>query len=110
VRILRSLFVAGLFGVSLTIIGFTCVDRLDHPAATPMPTLARPVMAEPLATGSITAGGPAAGASATVPPAPEAPAPVKAAKAARKAVEGFDTERLNALMRGDPSVTLSRTR
>lgn len=104
-RILRSLFVAGLFGVSLTIIGFTCVDRLDHPAATPMPTLARPVMAEPLATGSITAGGPA-----TVPPAPEAPAPVKAAKAARKAVEGFDTERLNALMRGDPSVTLSRTR
>jgi hypothetical protein len=39
----------------------------------------------------------------------EAPAPAKA-KAARKAVEGFDTERLNALMRGDPAVTLSRTR
>ena len=101
-RILRSLLVAGLFGVSLTIIGFTCVDRLDHPAATPMTALARPVMAEPLATGSI--------ATSAVSPAPEAPAPVKAAKVARKAMEGFDTERLNALMRGDPSVTLSRTR
>lgn len=102
-RILRSLLVAGLFGVSFTIIGFTCIDRLDHPAATPRPALAGPVMAEPLATGSIAT-------SAPVSPAPEAPAPVKAAKAARKAVEGFDTERLNALMRGDPSVTLSRTR
>lgn len=35
-----------------------------------------------------------------------APAP----KPARKAAEGFDTERLNALMRGDPAVTLARTR
>ncbi|MCJ2079769.1 hypothetical protein [Methylobacterium sp. J-090] len=97
-RILRSLTVTGLFGISLTIIGFTCVDRLGHPVAVPspaMPTMARPVVADPIATGAL----------------PEAPAPMKTAKAARpKAVEGFDTERLNALMRGDPAVTLSRTR
>jgi len=98
VRILRSLTVAGLFGISLTIIGFTCVDRLGHPVVAPpppVPTMARPVVAEPIATGALA----------------EAPAPMKSAKAARpKAVEGFDTERLNALMRGDPAVTLSRTR
>jgi hypothetical protein len=35
-----------------------------------------------------------------------APAP----KPVKKAAEGFDTERLNALMRGDPAVTLARTR
>jgi hypothetical protein len=35
-----------------------------------------------------------------------APAP----KPARKTADGFDTERLNALMRGDPAVTLARTR
>ncbi|KQO70576.1 MULTISPECIES: hypothetical protein [unclassified Methylobacterium] len=35
-----------------------------------------------------------------------APAP----KPAKKTAEGFDTERLNALMRGDPAVTLARTR
>lgn len=97
-RILRSLTVAGLFGISLTIVGFTCVDRLGHPvvvAAPPVPALARPVLVDPIATGAL----------------PEAPAPMKTAKAARpKAVEGFDTERLNALMRGDPAVTLSRTR
>lgn len=28
----------------------------------------------------------------------------------KKAAEGFDTERLNALMRGDPTVTLARSR
>ena len=114
-RILRFLAVGGLFGVSLTIIGFTCVDRLAHPVVVPVPpvpTLARPVMADPLATGSLGTGGasPLGGPAATG-PLSGAPAPTKTAKAARpKAVEGFDTERLNALMRGDPAVTLSRTR
>ncbi|KQP93817.1 hypothetical protein ASF60_14300 [Methylobacterium sp. Leaf113] len=37
-------------------------------------------------------------------------AAVAPAKPARKAAEGFDTERLNALMRGDPTVTLARSR
>jgi len=105
VRILRSLTVAGLFGISLTIIGFTCVDRLGHPArvAAPVPAPAAPALADPAATGSLAPASPIVAALA------EAPAPAKA-KAARKAVEGFDTERLNALMRGDPAVTLSRTR
>ncbi|KQO68982.1 hypothetical protein ASF27_03890 [Methylobacterium sp. Leaf102] len=113
-RILRFLAVGGLFGVSLTIIGFTCVDRLAHPVvvpAPPVPTLARPVMADPLATGSLGTGGASPLGGSGTGPLSGAPAPTKTAKAARpKAVEGFDTERLNALMRGDPAVTLSRTR
>jgi hypothetical protein len=50
----------------------------------------------------------AAGRAPAKPVAKVAAAP--APKPARKAAEGFDTERLNALMRGDPAVTLARTR
>ncbi|MGU3360724.1 hypothetical protein ACLBWX_10355 [Methylobacterium sp. M6A4_1b] len=50
----------------------------------------------------------AAGRTPARPVAKVAAAPVP--KPARKTAEGFDTERLNALMRGDPAVTLARTR
>lgn len=57
-------------------------------------------------------------APARVPTPREAAAKIAAKVAAKpaskppvkKTAEGFDTERLNALMRGDPAVTLARTR
>lgn len=96
-RILRSLVIGSVFGVSLLAIGFVCVDRIGHPAPAPIPTMVRAAPLDPTMTG-------------TLAPA-MAPAPAKVAKPEKpKATDGFDTERLNALMRGDPSVTLSRTR
>ncbi|MCJ2046144.1 hypothetical protein MKK58_16640 [Methylobacterium sp. J-078] len=44
-------------------------------------------------------------AAAKVTPKPAAPKPP-----VKRTAEGFDTERLNALMRGDPAVTLTRAR
>ncbi len=41
---------------------------------------------------------------------PAAPKPAAPKPVAKKTAEGFDTERLNALMRGDPAVTLTRSR
>lgn len=100
-RILRSLAIGSVFGVSLLAIGFVCVDRIGHPAPAPIPVMAQVVPLDPTATG-------------TLPPVMVPAVPAKAAKVAKpekpKATDGFDTERLNALMRGDPSVTLSRTR
>jgi hypothetical protein len=84
VRVLRSLLGAVLVLVSTATVVFVSADRLAHLA--PAPTV-RAVQAEPSATGSL-------------------PAPVKAAPAAKPAgpgiPNGFDTERLHALMRGDP--------
>ena len=82
-RILRSLVGSLAVLASTAFVVFVSADRLAHLAPAPA---ARAVQAEPSATGSL-------------------PAPVKAAaaKPAAPAIpNGFDTERLHALMRGDP--------
>ncbi|SDN08254.1 hypothetical protein SAMN05216360_105314 [Methylobacterium phyllostachyos] len=83
-RILRSLLGAALVLASTATVVFVSADRLAHLAPTPV---VRAAQAEPSATGSI-------------------PAPMKAAPAPKPAApsipNGFDTERLHALMRGDP--------
>ncbi|MCJ2039616.1 hypothetical protein FV232_04315 [Methylobacterium sp. WL30] len=89
-RILRLLAAGVSAGASILVIGFVCADRLAHTVPSPV---ARIVLPEPSATGSI--------------PAPEKPvAAVKPAPA--KIPNGFDTERLNALMRGDPILPTKR--
>jgi hypothetical protein len=84
VRILRSLLGGVLVLASTAVVALVSADRLAHLAP---PPVVRAVQAEPSATGSL-------------------PAPVKAAPAPKPAVpsipNGFDTERLHALMRGDP--------
>lgn len=85
-RLLRP-FLGGLVVVlSTAIVVFVSADRLSHLApAAPVP---RMVAFEPSATGSI--------------PAP-LPAPVVAPKKAAPAIpNGYDTERLRALIQGDP--------
>ena len=83
-RILRSLLGGVLVLASTAVVVFVSADRLAHLA--PVPTV-RSAQAEPSATGSL-------------------PAPMKAAPAPKPAApgipNGFDTERLHALMRGDP--------
>lgn len=86
-RILRSLTVSGVFGVSVLAIGFVCVDRLAHPPVALIPVMARVSQLAPSTTGSI-AGTPRVATPIVAPPP--------------KATDGFDTERLNALLRGDP--------
>ena len=85
-RILRP-FLGGLVvTLSTAIVVFVSADRLTH-LAPPAP-VARAVAFEPYATGSI--------------PAP-LPAPVAAPKKVAPAIpNGYDTERLRALMAGDP--------
>ncbi|GJD56078.1 hypothetical protein [Methylobacterium dankookense] len=78
-------------GLSILTIGFVAADRLSHLA--PPPVVAK-VMPEPSATGSIAV--------------PKPVAPVAAVKAPPKIPNGFDTERLNALMRGDPILPPSK--
>ena len=84
VRILRSILGGVIVLVSTAIVALVSADRLAHlaPAA-----IVRAARAEPSATGSL-------------------PAPIKATPAPKPVVpsipNGFDTERLNALMRGDP--------
>lgn len=87
-RILRSL-VGGLAVLASTaFVVFVSADRLAHLAPSPA---ARTVQAEPSATGSIPA------------PVEAAAGKLAAAKPAAPAIpNGFDTERLHALMRGDP--------
>ncbi len=85
-RILRPLLGGVVVTASTTIVVFVCADRLTH-LAPPAP-VSRVVAAEPSATGSI--------------PAP-LPAPKAIAKKAAPAIpNGYDTERLRALMAGDP--------
>ncbi|MCJ2035699.1 hypothetical protein [Methylobacterium sp. J-068] len=139
-RILRNIVVGSVFGGSALTIAFACIDRIDHPApvrrAGPVTTLTRVRPPEPTVTGSLPVEtGPsirdilgrdglgrdsatresapksttsktatAREAAARVAVKPAAKAPVK------RTAEGFDTERLNALMRGDPAVTLARSR
>jgi hypothetical protein len=92
VRTLRLITGGCVVGLSTLIVGFVSVDRLIHIAP---PPVVRAVVAEPSATGSIAL------------PKPAAPAePQKVA--APKMPNGFDTERLNALMRGDPILPPSR--
>ncbi len=83
-RILRSLIGGVLVLASTATVVFVSADRLAHLAPAPV---VRAAQAEPSATGSL-------------------PAPVKAAPAPKPAApaipNGFDTERLHALMRGDP--------
>lgn len=91
-RILRSLVLAGTVGLSTLVTGFVAADRLAHTTfrAPPATTVAK--AAEPETTG-------------TVVQTAEAPA----AKPAR-AMGGFDTERLNALMRGEMPPAPARKR
>ena len=87
-RTLPALAAGAVFGVSLLAIGFVCVDRLAHQPAAPVPVMARANQLAPSTTGSI-AGTPL---STALPKLAAVP----------KATDGFDTERLNALLRGDP--------
>jgi hypothetical protein len=84
VRILRSLLGAVLVLVSTATVALVSADRLAPDAAA---AVVRPAHAAPAAPG----GEPAAvqGAPAPKPAVPSIP-------------NGFDTERLHALMRGDP--------
>jgi len=130
-RILRNIVVGSIFGGSALVIAFACVDRIDHPAsvrsAAPVAALTRLRPPDPTVTGSLPVEtGPSirdilgrdGGAREAGPKvAPKAAAREAAAKVAakpaakppvKKTAEGFDTERLNALMRGDPAVTLTR--
>ncbi len=95
-RILRSLVLAGTVGLSTLVTGFVAADRLAHTRfqAPPSMTIAQAPATEPQTTG-------------TVVQTAEAPAgkPVRA-------MGGFDTERLNALMRGEtlPAPPVARKR
>ena len=83
-RTLRLLAVGASVAASTLVVGFVSADRLVHLAPAPA---ARPTQPELSATGSI----------------PAEPGPVAAPKpVAQRIPNGFDTERLNALMRGDP--------
>jgi len=86
VRILRHLTLGGITVLSTVVICFVAADRVTHttlPAPAPaIVAQAAPTVAEPQTTGTVTQ-------SADLPE-----------KAARR-LDGFDTERLNALMRGE---------
>lgn len=85
-RVIAFGTITGLGSLSVV---FVAADRIAHPAlaATAPPVMARAVpVPEPVTTGTVTQG-----------PAVEPP------KA--RAMTGFDTERLNALMRGETLVS-----
>jgi hypothetical protein len=88
---LRLLAAGSVLGFSVATIGLVCTDRLDHPAPDPVPVMARFPALDPATTGAVAF----------------APA-VPAAKPAPLMTNGFDTERLNALMRGDPILRPAR--
>lgn len=81
-------------------------DILGRDAA-PRSAVARVAPPAPKTTATSTA---AREAPARIAAKPAAPKPVPPKPAVKKTAEGFDTERLNALMRGDPAVTLTRSR
>ncbi len=122
-RILRSLVVGSVFGLSILAIGFVSADRLAHlpPPAAPRVAAQAQAPAEPLDTGSIlpllmpgeaattgpalprpTGAKPATPKPSAAKPAVTKTASARPAPARPKATDGFDTERLNALLRGDP--------
>ena len=86
-RILRSLILGGITVLSTAAICFVAADRVAHSSfpAPPTMTIAKaiPQAVEPETTGTVTQG-----------------AEIVEPKRART-LEGFDTERLNALMRGE---------
>lgn len=88
VSLLRVIGLCAVIGASTWTIGFVAADRLAQTRPAPEPTAyvakAAPVKAapEPETTGTVTQG----------------PAPVDIKP---RAMSGFDTERLNALMRGE---------
>ncbi|MGU3537665.1 hypothetical protein [Methylobacterium sp. A54F] len=106
-RILRPLLLGATIGAGTLVIGFVSVDRLTQ-AVPERPRPARPAP-EPSATGSIA---PAPGLGPEARPGKADPkVDSKAEKAAAKRAQipnGFDTERLNALMRGDPILPQKR--
>ena len=83
-RTLRFLAGGAVVALSTAIVVFVSADRLAHSGRAPV---ARIAVSEPSATGSIPSL-----VAAALPAKPVAPA----------IPNGFDTERLNALMRGDP--------
>ncbi|PIU04239.1 MAG: hypothetical protein COT28_05550 [Methylobacterium sp. CG08_land_8_20_14_0_20_71_15] len=89
-RLVRLLGLCAVVGLSTGVIALVSADRLAHPPRAPAQAAApvRPVPAEPSATGSI--------------PLPPKAAPAKPVAAKPAIPNGFDTERLHALMRGDP--------
>ncbi|KQO95991.1 MULTISPECIES: hypothetical protein [unclassified Methylobacterium] len=124
-RILRFLVIGSVFGLSILAIGFVSADRLAHLPAAPAPQMVQaPIVSEPQDTGSIptllqpgvlSTTGPVAPRPTGAKPASAKPSASSAGKppvtktasakpvpAKPKATDGFDTERLNALLRGDP--------
>ncbi|WP_375465255.1 hypothetical protein [uncultured Methylobacterium sp.] len=83
-RPLRLLAAGVSVAACILVIGFVSADRIAHSGAASVTRLALP---EPSATGAIPA---EAAPAAVLKPVPQ------------KIPNGFDTERLNALMRGDP--------
>lgn len=84
--ILRVTALSATVALSTATVCFVCSDRLAHPAyeqAPPMATIARLAPIEPATTGTIMQG-------------PAIPVVVPT-----RTPSGFDTERLNALMRGE---------
>ena len=80
----RVIFLGGTVALSSLVVCLVCADRLAHQAASP-PRTARVATAEPVpaAPGTVTQG------------------PEEAVAAPPRMADGFDTERLNALMRGE---------
>lgn len=102
-RILRPLILGGIIVLSTAVIGFVSVDRVSHSSfpAPPRMTIARgavPPAAEPETTGTLTQGTIIQGTiiQGTIIQGMEPREPRQA-----RTLDGFDTERLNALMRGE---------
>ena len=83
--LLRNASLSGIIGLSAVTIGLVTADRLTHSdfMAAPATVAARPASLEPEATATVTQG-------AEIPD--EKP---------MRAMSGFDTERLHALLRGE---------
>ncbi|MBD8908786.1 hypothetical protein [Methylorubrum zatmanii] len=95
--ILRVIAFGTVTGLGTLTVALVSADRLMHPAvaAASAPTIARvkaPVLPDPVTTGTVTQG-------------PAAPDSSKG-----RMLTGFDTERLNALMRGETFPAPARKR
>lgn len=94
--ILRVIAFGTITGFGTLSVVLVSADRLTHRAvaAAPAPTIARaaPVLPDPATTGTVTQG----------PAAPDS--------AKERMLTGFDTERLNALMRGETFPAPARKR
>ena len=95
--ILRVIAFGTVTGLGSLTVALVSADRLMHPAVAdaPAPTIARvkaPVLPDPATTGTVTQG------------------PDKAEASKTRMLTGFDTERLNALMRGESFPAPARKR